>query len=141
MTKSCETSWLTARSRMLPTPDPRTIATRRADNALPGLREPALAICLSGGGYRAMLFHVGALRRLNEFGLLSVIDRVSSVSGGSITAAAAARAWPSLNFGGDGVVANFALPPTLAEIAWGRRSPRRHLHRWQVREHSWGRFQ
>jgi NTE family protein len=94
---------------MLPTPDPRTIATRRADNALPGLREPALAICLSGGGYRAMLFHVGALRRLNEFGLLSVIDRVSSVSGGSITAAAAARAWPSLNFGGDGVVANFEL--------------------------------
>jgi NTE family protein len=48
---------------------------------------PGIALCLSGGGYRAMLFHVGALLRLNELGLLLSLDRVSSVSGGSITAA------------------------------------------------------
>ena len=30
--------------------------------------QPGLALCLSGGGYRAMLFHVGALWRLNEVG-------------------------------------------------------------------------
>lgn len=52
-------------------PDPRS--TRRG-----------IALCLSGGGYRAMLFHLGALRRLNEVGLLSNVTTISSVSGGSI---------------------------------------------------------
>ena len=50
------------------------------------VEEGAIALCLSGGGYRAMLFHVGALWRLNEVGYLSKLSRVSSVSGGSITA-------------------------------------------------------
>src|SRR5688500_7594167 len=45
------------------------------------------ALCLSGGGYRAMLFHVGVLWRLNEAGVLVRLERISSVSGGSITAA------------------------------------------------------
>src|SRR5262249_61574641 len=48
--------------------------------------EPGMALCLSGGGYRAMIFHVGVLWRLNEAGLLGSLKRVSSVSGGSITA-------------------------------------------------------
>src|SRR5262245_24686369 len=39
-------------------------------------------LCLSGGGSRAMLFHVGALTRLNELGVLRSLDRISSVSGG-----------------------------------------------------------
>jgi len=50
-----------------------------------GAREDSIALCLSGGGYRA-LFHLGALRRLNELGLLSQVQLVSSVSGGSILA-------------------------------------------------------
>lgn len=56
------------------------------------------ALCLSGGGYRAALFHLGALRRLNECGLLGRLDMVSSVSGGSILAAHLARVlspWPA----------------------------------------------
>ncbi|MEU8610672.1 patatin-like phospholipase family protein [Actinoplanes sp. NPDC048791] len=65
------------------------------------------ALCLSGGGYRAMLFHAGALIRLNETGLLRTLDRVSSVSGGSITAAVLALAWPDLDFGSDGVARAF----------------------------------
>jgi hypothetical protein len=32
----------------------------------PGLLEDGMALCLSGGGYRAMVFHVGGLIRLNE---------------------------------------------------------------------------
>ena len=53
-------------------------------------------MCLSGGGYRAMLFHLGALRRLNEIGLLTQVDTISSVSGGSILAAflAVKLPWP-----------------------------------------------
>lgn len=57
-----------------------------------------MALCLSGGGFRAALFHLGALRRLNEIGILSKIDTISAVSGGSILAAFLAdriRPWPS----------------------------------------------
>ena len=46
-----------------------------------------LALCLSGGGFRAALFHLGSLRRLNELGILADVDTVSAVSGGSILAA------------------------------------------------------
>ena len=66
-----------------------------------------LACCLSGGGYRAMLFHVGALWRLNEAGLLPALRCVSSVSGGSITAAVLGGNWGELNFEG-GVARAFA---------------------------------
>ena len=55
-------------------------------------------LCLSGGGSRAMLFHAGALIRLNELGLLARLVRVSSVSGGSITAGVLATRWSQLQF-------------------------------------------
>jgi len=50
-----------------------------------------LSIALSGGGYRAALFHLGALRRLREFGAVPRIKTYSCVSGGSILAAHLAR--------------------------------------------------
>jgi NTE family protein len=59
---------------------------------------PGQALCLSGGGYRAMLFHLGVLWRLYELGLLRGLSRISSVSGGSITAAKLALVWPKLSF-------------------------------------------
>ena len=45
-----------------------------------------VALCLSGGGFRSALFHLGALRRLKEIGLLHRVELISSVSGGSILA-------------------------------------------------------
>lgn len=45
-----------------------------------------IALCLSGGGFRSALFHLGALRRLKELRLLHDVSLVSSVSGGSILA-------------------------------------------------------
>ncbi len=45
-----------------------------------------IGICLSGGGFRASLFHLGALRRLHELGILQQSRWISSVSGGSILA-------------------------------------------------------
>ena len=39
---------------------------------------PGMALCLSGGGYRAMLFHLGALWRLGDVGYLPKLDRISS---------------------------------------------------------------
>ena len=69
--------------------------------------EDGLALCLSGGGYRAMVFHVGLLWRLNEVGLLPKLDRISSVSGGSITAGVLATRWKALSFDAAGVATNF----------------------------------
>ena len=65
-----------------------------------GAPEPGMALCLSGGGYRAMVFHVGVLWRLHDSGLLTGVKRISSVSGGSITAAVLALKWAQL-FGGN----------------------------------------
>jgi NTE family protein len=75
----------------------------------PSVRGPApgIALCLSGGGYRAMVFHVGALWRLNEAGLLDKIDRISSVSGGSITAGVLGMNWSELGFDSSGVAMRF----------------------------------
>jgi NTE family protein len=57
-----------------------------------------IALCLSGGGYRAALFHLGVIRRLNELGLLFRVNAISSVSGGSILSACLAKQlqpWPA----------------------------------------------
>lgn len=63
-----------------------------------GVDKDAVGLALSGGGFRATLFHVGVLWRLNELGWLPRLDRVSSVSGGSITAGILATAWGTLDF-------------------------------------------
>lgn len=63
-------------------------------------------LCLSGGGFRAMLFHAGALWRLNELGIMRALAQISSVSGGSITAARLALAWKKLAFDRRGVATN-----------------------------------
>lgn len=65
-----------------------------------GLEGPAqgTGLALSGGGYRAVLFHCGSLIRLNELGKLAQLQRVSSVSGGSITAGVLASRWSRLTF-------------------------------------------
>jgi NTE family protein len=61
--------------------------------------EEGMALCLSGGGYRAMLFHVGSIWRLAETGVLPQLKRISSVSGGSITAAVLALNWRTVAAG------------------------------------------
>jgi NTE family protein len=65
-----------------------------------------LGLALSGGGFRATLFHLGSLIRLNEAGLLSKVDEFTSVSGGSITAAWLGVNWGQLQFDSSGVAGN-----------------------------------
>jgi NTE family protein len=55
----------------------------------------SVGLSLSGGGFRATLFHLGAVRRLNEFGILPKLTTVSSVSGGSILNAFLASRLPA----------------------------------------------
>ena len=75
----------------------------------PAVPEKGIALALSGGGYRAMMFHVGALIRINEAGLLKRLSRVSSVSGGSITAAVLGLRWRELAFDAHGVANNLHI--------------------------------
>lgn len=72
-----------------------------------GLKHPGIVLSLSGGGYRAMLFHLGGLIRINELGLMPRLARVTSVSGGSIVAARLGVCWKELTFSAEGVAENF----------------------------------
>lgn len=96
-----------------PRPDPLERALSPVVGAPPPEPEEGMALCLSGGGYRAMLFHLGAVWRLNEAALLPRLDLISSVSGGSITAAALGRSWSALEFDASGVAARFQ--PAVAD--------------------------
>jgi len=88
-------------------PEPvKQAASSPVETDEPERLEPGVALCLSGGGYRAMLFHVGAIWRLNELRYLPKLDRVSSVSGGSITAGALGMNWSRLQFDDDGFAGN-----------------------------------
>ncbi len=48
---------------------------------------PKLGLALSGGGFRASLFHIGVLARLAELDRLKDVEVISTVSGGSILGA------------------------------------------------------
>ena len=77
--------------------------------------EAGTALCLSGGGYRAMLFHLGSLWRLYEARLLQNIRRISSVSGGSITAGVLGLNWQQLSFDPNQLRSDF-VPWVVAPI-------------------------
>ncbi|MFG1352356.1 patatin-like phospholipase family protein [Xanthobacter autotrophicus] len=49
---------------------------------------PFIALALSGGGARAMAFHLGCLRALRDRGILEKVTVMSAVSGGSVIGAA-----------------------------------------------------
>jgi NTE family protein len=61
--------------------------------------EDVVGLCMSGGGYRAMLFHLGVLWYLSDAGYLTRLARISSVSGGSITAGVLGLNWTELTRG------------------------------------------
>jgi NTE family protein len=66
-----------------PPPSAPTPQSRAAAAVAPTRREDGIALCLSGGGFRASLFHLGALRRLHDLGILQRVSAISSVSGGA----------------------------------------------------------
>ncbi len=60
---------------------------RNASQTQTSSARPRIGLALSGGGFRASIFHLGVIRRLEELGIMPEISVVSSVSGGSIVAA------------------------------------------------------
>ncbi|MEM9821565.1 MAG: patatin-like phospholipase family protein, partial [Bacteroidota bacterium] len=57
------------------------------DAAIEAIFIGRVGLALSGGGFRASLFHIGVLARLAELGILRHIEVLSCVSGGSIIGA------------------------------------------------------
>jgi predicted acylesterase/phospholipase RssA len=56
-----------------------------------------IGLALSGGGFRATLYHLGLVRFLRDAGLLSQVTHITSVSGGSIIAAHLVLHWDRYN--------------------------------------------
>ncbi len=56
-----------------------------------------IGLALSGGGFRASLYHLGLVRFLRDAGILSRVTHITSVSGGSILAAHLALNWDRYN--------------------------------------------
>ena len=68
-----------------------------AHRYFPSAGRHGIALCLSGGGFRAALFHLGAVRRLYELGVLQTVRTITAVSGGSLLAAHLAEHWGDLS--------------------------------------------
>ncbi|MEA2758060.1 MAG: hypothetical protein QOH65_673 [Methylobacteriaceae bacterium] len=58
-----------------------------AKHALLGATIGKIGLALSGGGFRASLFHIGVLARMAELDMLRYVEVLSCVSGGSIVGA------------------------------------------------------
>lgn len=54
---------------------------------VPDNQNEKIGLALSGGGFRASLFHIGVLAKLAEADLLRKVEVISCVSGGSILGA------------------------------------------------------
>lgn len=50
-------------------------------------KSQGIGLALSGGGFRASIFHLGVIRRLEELGMMQDVSVISTVSGGSIIGA------------------------------------------------------
>lgn len=74
----------------------KALAPVNETDTAPSAVRPGMALALSGGGYRAMLFHTGVLWRLCDAGVLPRLQRISSVSGGSIVSALLGLRWPDV---------------------------------------------
>jgi predicted acylesterase/phospholipase RssA len=56
-----------------------------------------IGLALSGGGFRASLYHLGVVRFLRDAGILSQVTHITSVSGGSVLGAHLALNWDRYN--------------------------------------------
>ena len=63
------------------------VEVARVDRPAGSARRPNFGLALSGGGSRAIAFHLGCLRALRDRGLLDDVGVISAVSGGAVLAA------------------------------------------------------
>ena len=82
-----------------------------------------IALVLSGGGIRAMAFHLGVLRRMAEQGLLERVSHLSSVSGGSLIVGLVLLEndlkWPSSQAFLDEILPRLRVSLSRRSLQWG----------------------
>jgi NTE family protein len=83
-------------------------------------------LCLSGGGFRATLFHLGVIRRLLFLNVFDEIERINSVSGGSIAAAMVMKELTKSSFSSIEDFDNRVIKPIISFI---QKSPRGNIYR------------
>ncbi|MFO0941360.1 MAG: patatin-like phospholipase family protein [Pirellulales bacterium] len=71
--------------------------TNTSEQGVPISDRKSIALALSGGGFRATLYHLGVIRFLYETGELKSVTRICSVSGGSILGAHLVLNWERYN--------------------------------------------
>jgi NTE family protein len=96
--------------------------------------KPRIAVAMSGGGFRASLFHLGVLRRLAELGWLKRVDALSTVSGGSIIGAFVAINWQRwVDEGADGPAFERVILNPFVQLL----QTRNFLLEWIASAYSW----
>lgn len=88
--------------------------------------ERNIVLALSGGGFRATLFHLGVVRFLYEADLLTQIQGISAVSGGSVFAAHLILNWD--RYTGDATAFDAAAQEVIAFVGSDVRG--RVIRRW-----------
>lgn len=82
-----------------------------------------LGLVLSGGGIRAMLFHLGVLKCLAQRNLLESIERISTVSGGSLLVGLilneSGMLWPNSAQFVDSVLPTLRIKLCTRSLQWG----------------------
>ena len=68
-----------------------------AEHAAASSAMKRIGLALSGGGFRATLYHLGLVRYLHDAGILSRVSQITAVSGGSIIAAHLVLNWNHYN--------------------------------------------
>lgn len=85
--------------------------------------EMTIALALSGGGIRAMVFHLGVLKALAEKGLLENISKISTVSGGSLLIGLILQEnqlkWPSSDVFLDSIYPELRKKLCTRSLQWG----------------------
>ncbi len=104
---SVVTEGVTASKQAVSPADEPTVAASPGPRSEWSAPRNGMGLALSGGGFRASLFGLGTLWRLNELGWLKSLRRITSVSGGSLTAGVLAARWNELQFNAAGRATNF----------------------------------
>lgn len=99
------------------------------------LGSPSIALALSGGGVRAMVFHLGVLQFLAERQLLERVSRISTVSGGSLLVGLMLQEnmlrWPSSKTFSSTVLPNLRTKLCASSLQWGAVRQLRHPKNWK----------
>lgn len=86
-------------------------------------QDASIGLVLSGGGIRAMVFHLGVLRRLAELKALERVERISSVSGGSLIIGLVLQqnqlTWPNSGIFLDDMYPTLRQRLTERSLQWG----------------------